>query len=221
MSRQIAKYGGALKFLREAIKEPRETCIEWPFQRCRRGYGRVRFEGENQSAARVALMLYTGERPPKAIQTAHAVECHNPACVNPLHLRFATAKENNDDKYLNGTIIVGEDCNLSKLTEEQVLAIRRDPRLLSEIAKDYEVTRGNIWAIKAQLTWAHLPGDVVASPDGQPQGATHKCSKITEEVVIAIRSDNRMQKVIAADYGISQTQVSRIKLRKKWAHVKS
>jgi hypothetical protein len=219
MSKRRTKYREPLKFLREAIKSPGEDCIEWPFQRDKLGYGRVRFAGKNSNAHRVALILHTGVQPPPDVEVAHAVECHNPSCFNPLHLRFATRKENNDDRYLNGTMTAGEASNLAKLTEAQVIAIRKDPRLISEIAADYAVTRGNIWSIKSRITWEHLPGEIVPSPDGQPKGSVHTEAKITEADVIAIRADTRTQKVIASDYGISQTQVSRIKRREKWAHV--
>lgn len=44
-------------------------------------------------------------------------------------------------------------------------------------------------------------------------------SKLTAAQVLAIRSDVRVQRIIAADYGVSQSLVSVIKKRKKWAHV--
>jgi hypothetical protein len=47
-----------------------------------------------------------------------------------------------------------------------------------------------------------------------------KCaSKLTAEKVIRIRSDVRPQSIIAADYGIGQDHVSRIKARKTWSHI--
>lgn len=50
----------------------------------------------------------------------------------------------------------------------------------------------------------------------QPRGATVGTSKLSDAQVLAIRSDKRRQREIAADYGISQTMVSRIKLGKAW-----
>jgi hypothetical protein len=43
--------------------------------------------------------------------------------------------------------------------------------------------------------------------------------KLTDEQVRAIRVDDRRQVDIAADYGIRQSLVSRIKLRQAWRHV--
>jgi hypothetical protein len=50
---------------------------------------------------------------------------------------------------------------------------------------------------------------------GEAQGN----AKLTSADVYAIRSDPRTQCEIAADYGVGQAQVSRIKRRKKWAHL--
>lgn len=213
-----ANHGDPIKFIRESIKDPGEACIEWPFSRDTNGYGRVYFDGRYSRAHRVAFILYTGETPPDGVEVAHAVECHNPSCINPLHLRFATRKQNNDDRVLNGTIPCGEGHISSKLTNAEVAAIRLDPRSLTIIAKDYAVNRASIGFIKQRKTWNHLPGKVIESA-GHITGEAHTESKITEADVIAIRADTRMQKVIAATYGISQTQVSRIKRREKWAHV--
>lgn len=44
-------------------------------------------------------------------------------------------------------------------------------------------------------------------------------AKLTEENIRAIRGDLRLQRVVAADYGINQATVSAIQLRKSWAHI--
>lgn len=49
------------------------------------------------------------------------------------------------------------------------------------------------------------------------RGTKHPTAKLTEVDVLSIRSDDRFQYVIAEQYGISQSLVSKIKLRKTWA----
>lgn len=44
-------------------------------------------------------------------------------------------------------------------------------------------------------------------------------SSLTSEVVRRIREDSRLQRIIAAEHGITQVAVSRIKLRKSWRYV--
>lgn len=43
--------------------------------------------------------------------------------------------------------------------------------------------------------------------------------KLTEEQVRKIRQDERLQKEIAAEYGVNQTLISMIKRRVNWSHV--
>jgi len=45
-------------------------------------------------------------------------------------------------------------------------------------------------------------------------------AKLTEKKVIAIRADDRIYRVIAADYGVSRACIGLIKVRKNWKHVK-
>lgn len=47
----------------------------------------------------------------------------------------------------------------------------------------------------------------------------HRGGKLTEDQVRAIRSDARFQKVIAEEYGLAQSTVSQIQMRKRWKHV--
>jgi len=47
-------------------------------------------------------------------------------------------------------------------------------------------------------------------------GESHNLAKLTRDQVEAIREDERFQFEIAADYGVSQSQVSNIKRGKRW-----
>lgn len=49
-----------------------------------------------------------------------------------------------------------------------------------------------------------------------PRGELAFSAKLSEKDVLAIRCDTRIQRLIAADYGVDQTLVSMIKLRKIW-----
>lgn len=56
--------------------------------------------------------------------------------------------------------------------------------------------------------------------NNQAKGAMCHAAKLTDEDIVAIRSDTRRQVDIAADYGVTQSNVSKIKLKQAWAHVK-
>jgi HNH endonuclease len=51
------------------------------------------------------------------------------------------------------------------------------------------------------------------------RGERHGNARLTADDIRSIRSDDRLQKVIAAEYGISATHVSQIKSIKKWGHI--
>lgn len=55
--------------------------------------------------------------------------------------------------------------------------------------------------------------------DAGPRGEAHHDAKLSTADIPAIRSDTRVQREIAADYGISQSTVSDIQLGKIWRHV--
>lgn len=54
---------------------------------------------------------------------------------------------------------------------------------------------------------------------GRYKGQPHANVKLDKATVLAIRSDNRSQRVIGNEYGISQQYVSDIKSGKRWDHV--
>lgn len=54
---------------------------------------------------------------------------------------------------------------------------------------------------------------------GEMRGGTNPAAKLSTDDVLAIRSDNRVQRLIAQQYGVRQTLVSAIKLRQIWRHV--
>ena len=206
-----------MEFLMKTIENPGDGCVEWPYGKTRGGYGSVYFEGRKCRAHRVSLVLYRGEPPPLGMEVAHAVDCHNPACINPRHLRFATPSENHSDKRLNGTLRKGAAVNFAKLTEVDVVAIRADPRSHAVIAKDFGVSQPQVSRIKSGQTWAHVGSEVVNS--GRRQGGDRHGAKLTESDAVAIRGDLRSQREIAQQYGVSQATIGSIKRREKWAHI--
>jgi hypothetical protein len=55
-------------------------------------------------AHRYVLTLTAGPPPfPRAVAAHAPLVCHNPACVNPRHLRWASQAENAADMKIDGT----------------------------------------------------------------------------------------------------------------------
>lgn len=53
----------------------------------------------------------------------------------------------------------------------------------------------------------------------QTMGTRNGMSRITEAQVLSIRVDQRIQSVIAKEHGITQSMVSKIKLKSSWGHL--
>ena len=148
----------ALRFINETISSsPIAGCIIWPYDTSGNGYGRIQVNNIRYPAHRYILMQVDPRNNYEHLDASHApVICHNKLCINPQHLRWATRKENLADMILDGTQQIGSANPLSKLTSEQVLAIREDERPQSIIAEEYGVEQTNISHIKLRKSWKHL-----------------------------------------------------------------
>ena len=99
-------------------------------------------------------------------------KCDNPKCVNPYHLLPGTQSDNSKDMWIKGrnALLRGEQLSYSKLTAEQVLAIRARYRLRSKldnttaIARDYGMSQQQIYSIVTRRDWAWLPDVGGAQP---------------------------------------------------------
>ena len=71
--------------------EVETDCWVWLGNKNSKGYGKIRWEGKGTFAHRVSYEITFGAIP-KGMQLDH--KCHNPACVNPNHLRIASNADN-------------------------------------------------------------------------------------------------------------------------------
>lgn len=87
-------------------------------------------------------------------------KCDNRRCINPEHLITGTPKENSQDMLERDRSARGSRHKLAKLTEEQVLEIKRllrDTNLKHhEIAELFSITRSMITQINIGAYWKHV-----------------------------------------------------------------
>jgi hypothetical protein len=159
----VTRHGDPLAFLvRLAAMPERSECVEWPYAINARGYGHLWVGGRDVLAGRQALVLLTGEDSPDLV--ARHGPCHNRPCVNPYHLSWGTEADNARDKIRDGTHNAGTAHHQARLTQADVLEIRRryvEGALQRELATEYGVTRGHISGIVRGRFWPqHARGSV-------------------------------------------------------------
>lgn len=136
-----------------------EECWEWTARRNADGYGQFYLEGKLALAHRMAWWLIHSSIP-ESICVLHT--CDNPPCCNPNHLFLGTKADNAEDRDGKGRRRApkGELNTAAKLTEEQVLAIRRESASgetsQKELAHEYGVTPPAISKIVLRKTWRHI-----------------------------------------------------------------
>jgi hypothetical protein len=158
---KIAPKGSSERFLRDHLSYEGEECLLWPFKLRRSGYGLAVVDGVQMPASRWMCILAHGRPSHPNLQAAHSCGCA--ACVNPKHLRWASPKENSDDKAKHGTRIIGERNGKTSLTAEDIRAIRSAPPDLAALQLKYGVSKGCISKIRSRRRWAHVADDARAA----------------------------------------------------------
>lgn len=159
------------------------------------GYGKLKIKGKTIRAHRAYYEHYVGTIPDGLWVLHH---CDNPMCVNPEHLYVGTQADNERDKDARG---------------------RRPPS--PSVTHPESLPRG----VNHHRYGKGMPEKVAEALEkankGRSLSNTHKenLSPLTAEQVVAIRADSRAQRVIAAEYGVGQMTISRIKRGIRWAHV--
>lgn len=122
------------------------------------GYGAIHYGGRCRIASRVSWEIHNNQPFPKGKVACHS--CDNRPCVNPYHIWPGTRQDNNADMVEKQRQARGEQNHKAKLTEHEVLEIRK---LYSEghrqpvLAMQFRVASCTIWAIVHRKTWSHIP----------------------------------------------------------------
>lgn len=129
--------------------------ICWPWQGARhntKGYGTFFWSRERGKilAHRAAWELANGPIP-VGFDVMH--ECDQPSCCNPSHLMLGTHADNNADRDAKRRQCRGEAHPLSRLSVDDIRAIRTSSLNGNQLAKRYGVERNTIYAILRGKTW--------------------------------------------------------------------
>lgn len=142
-------------------------CWEWQGGRHRYGYGflSVKVDGvwKDIGSHRVAWEILNQQPLPKGMDALHY--CDHPPCNNGMHIHPGTHKQNMQEasqrsRWANQTRLRGEESPVAKLTETEVLGIRRmraQGCTFNEIQQVYPRPVATISSIVTRRSWKHLP----------------------------------------------------------------
>lgn len=132
-----------------------DECWMWISRKHKDGYGFLKIQGKYWLAHRAVYAYCNGPIPTGKV-IRHS--CDTPACCNPNHLLIGTQIDNIQDRQDRGRHVAchGTKSGMSKLSESQVLAIRKDDRFQKVIADDYGIGQSTVSSIKTRQTWKHI-----------------------------------------------------------------
>lgn len=134
---------------------PDDSC--WPWMgHTQNGYGRFKIGNKRYAATRVMYAIVHG---PVGLDDYMCHICDNKICVRPDHFYAGNAQTNMKDRDERGQLKIGEECNLAKLREKDVVNILKDNRSARLIAKDFCVSKSTIQKIKQRVNWKHVNTD--------------------------------------------------------------
>lgn len=200
----------------------KDDCWNWNDKLFKNGYGCFRYSRLSKLAHRVSYEIAYGVAPGN-LQVLH--RCDNRRCVNPNHLFLGSQQDNMDDMDAKNRRVSlrGVDSPVSKLTESQVVEIRRlfnkCGMSAPEVSKVIGISEQNIRSISHFESWKHVGGD---KPDASVEKHRKGLPKFTPNDVLKIRQmalDGVSRKEIAMSYSVTKGAIDRIINRKNWKHV--
>lgn len=147
-----------IRWIEKHSKYEGSDCLKWPFGVGDHGRGTVTISGKTISAPRAMALAAHGDPPTDQHQAAHICGNGHLGCMNPKHLAWKTAAENEADKDVHGTKRMGTDINTSRLTENQVRYIRSQRGLVTgrHLANMFGVTPSAITSVQLRKSWDWL-----------------------------------------------------------------
>lgn len=141
------------RFHAKYTKGPKEKCWLWTASCNSAGYGRFWFQGIRPAAHRISWFLVYG-RIPNGKLLRH--KCDVKLCVNPNHLETGTDRDNYLDRERTGNMGLGEQAWSAKLTEKQVLQLRKMAGTNLAISENFKISKSQVSRIKNRKQWKHI-----------------------------------------------------------------
>ncbi len=139
------------------VAEP-DSCWIWSGSAADTGYGSLTVKGVRDYSHRWMWILANKDIP-QGLCVLH--RCDVRLCVNPKHLFLGTKADNYQDCVAKGrhNKPKGQNCWRSKMTERDVILIRKSPLTNQQLADHYQVASQSINQIRKRITWKHVPSE--------------------------------------------------------------
>lgn len=147
-----------VRFFNKVLKT--DTCWIWlGAKHSKKGYGSFSNGKKIVKTHRFAYEHFIGPIPDN-LCVLH--KCDNPSCVRPDHLFLGSNQDNIDDKVSKGRHARGEKSNKNKLSEQEVIEIKKSLKCfnyigqVNDLANYYNVNQRTISDIKRGKSWTHV-----------------------------------------------------------------
>lgn len=151
------------RFWSKIDKRGENECWDWT-RGMHHGYGNFHIRRNNRDTVVVStryMWEITFGKIPDGFLVCH--KCDNRACVNPSHLFLGTYDDNAKDRDSKNRFVKlqGEDIGTSRLTNDDILAIRKDytPHKygsVKNLANKYNISITHIHRIIKRKVWFHI-----------------------------------------------------------------
>jgi len=143
-----------------SIQGGSSDCIIWPFYRNSHGYGEFSNPAyKSRVVSRNICIKFHGSPKDESYEAAHSCGRGGQGCVNPDHLSWKSHKSNHEDRIGHGTNLAGSTNPMSKLTEQNVLDMRRMRRAgctYQYIADAFNISLMTSYNACIGKTWQHV-----------------------------------------------------------------
>lgn len=142
------------RFWKKVDKKSKNECWEWSGRISPNGYGQFWFEGSTGTAHRFIYQAINGRLDKGKGHVCHS--CDNRKCVNPNHLFYGTAKDNQQDMTNKGRGRMGVKNGAAKLNEMLASEIRKlgeEVLTQQEIANRYGISQQTVSNIFLGKVW--------------------------------------------------------------------
>lgn len=181
----------------------KDWCLIWPFARSDTGY--AIFGAPPRKVHRLMCEYRHGPAPTPEHHAAHSCDRGHDGCVNPWHLDWKTASDNQYDRHKDGV-----QRPRWKLTPEQAKEIRELKGLehTKDTAARYGIRESNVRLIQSGKTWKKDRFDF---------------RQWTDDEIKRIRSVPRgvkgLVKALAKEFGVTDSTIYRIKNSEMYRHL--